>query len=115
MVNDLDWHGFGAVTDPMVAALMRYFPGCVADTRMLSVVMPGHAIEPHCDAQPTQWLCRVHVPLTSNPQSAFVVGGQAHHLAVGWAYRVNTEAEHSVRNDGDAPRIHFMFDVKGPR
>ena len=111
MVSDPAWHGYGAVTDPVVAAILPHFPGCFANTRLLSVVMPGHAIEPHCDQQPPHWICRVHVPLTANDQSRFIVGGVAHVLRPGMAYRVNTEAVHSVENDGDTPRIHFMMDI----
>jgi hypothetical protein len=112
MVTDPAWHGFGAKTDAMVAALLELFPGCAAHQRMLSVVMPGHSIEPHIDRQPPNWVCRVHVPLTTNDQSQFIVGGAAHRMRVGMAYRVNTTVEHSVTNDGDTPRVHFMFDVR---
>lgn len=111
MVTDLAWHGFGAETDEIVCRLLSRFPTCRAEQRMLSVVMPGRAIEPHTDSQPPQWVCRVHVPLTSNPQSRFIVGGFDHQLAPGFAYKVNTEAVHAVENNGATPRVHFMFDV----
>jgi hypothetical protein len=114
MVTDLNWYGFGLVAEPVVTEAMAWFPEAVAYQRMLSVVMPGHSIEPHTDSQAPYWLCRVHVPLTSNAESRFVVGGVAHVLKVGMAYRVNTEAEHSVTNDGLTPRIHFMFDIRTP-
>lgn len=112
MVNDLAWHNFGAMTDGVVAELLKRFPGCEAHERMLSVVMPGHSIDPHKDNQPPNWVCRVHVPLTTDNRSKFVVGGIAHKMQVGKAYRVNTTVEHAVTNDGDAPRVHFMFDVR---
>lgn len=115
MVSSPDWRGFGETRAPVVAEVLRLFPGCAADTFLLSVVMPGQAIEPHTDSQPPNWLCRVHVPLSSNPESRFVVGGMAHQLAVGFAYRVNTEALHSVENAGPTARVHFMLDVKLPR
>lgn len=79
---------------------------------MLSVVVPGHSIEPHKDQQAPAWVCRVHVPLTTSDRSAFIVGGEAHTLAVGMAYLVNTLVEHAVTNDGATPRTHFMFDVR---
>lgn len=113
MVTDPDWFGFKAVSDPVVDQLMEHLPECSAyPTRFLSVVMPGHAIEAHRDMQAPDWICRVHVPLLSNDRSAFVVGGHAHKLEPGMAYRVNTEAEHSVVNDGRTPRIHMMFDLR---
>lgn len=111
MVTDMAWHGFGDRAEAVVAALMAYFPGCSAYQRMLSVVMPGHSIEPHVDSQAPYWLCRVHVPITTNGLSRFIVAGRHYAMAVGMAYRVNTEVEHSVANAGTTPRIHFMFDV----
>ena len=109
MVSDLTWHGFATVVMPIVCIL-----GCVgvAYQFMLSAVMPGHSIEPHRDWQSPDWRYRVHVPLLSNLQSKFVVGGETYELWPGIAYRVNTEAEHSVVNLGDTPRVHFMFDVR---
>lgn len=113
MVTDQTWYGFGKQAVSVVAALMKHFPDCISEQWMLSVVMPGHSIEPHCDWQSPRWRCRVHVPLTTNRKSRFVVGGVAHQMRVGHAYRVNTEAEHAVINNGGSPRIHFMFDVRG--
>lgn len=114
MVTDLAWHGFGDHVDAIVASLMQGFPGCAAYQRMLSVVMPGHAIAPHRDLQAKTWRCRVHVPLISNDRSKFIVEGWAYELRPGFAYKVNTEAVHGVTNDGETPRIHFMFDVGIP-
>lgn len=114
MVSDPEWNGFGQETAGIVAELLALFPGHRAYQRMLSVVMGGHSIEPHVDHQAPEWRCRVHVPLLANSRSAFIVGGRAYALAPGTAYRVNTEAEHAVTNDGDSPRIHFMFDVGAP-
>lgn len=114
MVTDLGWHDFGTKTDGIVHQLMERFPGKVSEQRMLSVVMPGHSIEQHRDQQPPRWLCRVHVPLISNEAAYFVVDGSPHVLQTGSAYCVDTRREHAVRNDGDIPRIHFMFDVRDP-
>lgn len=114
MACDPEWFGFKAITDPIVNQLMQQFPNCIADTRMLSVVLPGDNIPPHVDPQAKNWRCRVHVPLLTNPYSKFIVGGYSRNLRPGYAYMVNTEVEHSVLNDGDTPRIHFMFDVRLP-
>lgn len=113
MMTDLGWHGFGAATAPVVSKIMALFPRCSAYQLMMSVVMPGHSIEPHRDLQPPYWVCRIHCPLTSNPESRFIVGGIEHRLDVGFAYAVDTMTEHAVTNDGATPRIHFLFDVRG--
>lgn len=115
MVNDPDWYGFGARTLALVNALLEALPGTgpVEDyNRMLSCVMPGHAIPEHADAQEPAWLTRVHVPLVSNDRALFVSGGAELHLEVGAAYLVDTRVPHAIRNDGAMPRIHFMFDVR---
>lgn len=113
MVNDLAWHGFGQRTTALVATILQTLkPGVVAYNRMLSVVMPGHSIHAHVDAQLPDWITRVHVPLTTNEQAVTVMADEPHHMQVGTAYAVDTTREHAVRNDGDTPRIHFMFDVR---
>lgn len=111
MVTDLEWHGFGAMTDGIVQEIMQEHPGCVAYQRMLSVVMPGHSIAPHVDGQGKNWVTRVHVPLVSNDWSTFIADGVEITMAPGFTYLVDTTKEHAVVNDGDTPRIHFMFDV----
>ena len=112
MVNDLRWQGFGAETLAMVLAVQALMPvGLRPGQRLLSVVMPGHSIPAHVDRQAPDWFGRVHVPLMTDPASAFVVDGWPHHLDVGWAYVVNTLREHSVTNAGGIlPRVHFMVD-----
>ena len=111
MVTDLSWHGFGAATDGLLCECLKQFPGCVGLDRMLSAVMPGHDIPPHTDNQNERWVCRVHVPLLTNPQAFFVVEDKPYHLEVGKAYLVDTRRMHAVINGGTTPRIHFMFDV----
>lgn len=113
MVTDTNWHGFGTRTDDLVRELCgRHFVGLIPYQRMLSVVMPGHSIAPHIDEQGKDWVCRVHVPLTSNDKSFFWVEDGAYRFPPGSAYRVDTTKRHAVTNDGDCPRIHLMFDIK---
>jgi len=113
MVTDHTWCNFDCRTNPIVTALMVHFPGCTAFNRMLSCVMPGELIEAHIDEQGPDWLARVHVPLVSNPEAWFMVGGEEWNLEVGTTYLVNTLALHGIANHGKSPRIHFMFDVRG--
>jgi hypothetical protein len=129
MVTDLEWHGFGERTDAIVEMLQQRFEEApvplryntfhtspLVDTeefnRMLSVVMPHHSIGTHSDAQEPRWLRRIHVPLTTNEDALMLAGGQRFHLAVGSAYLIDTRVEHAISNDGETPRIHFMFDVR---
>jgi hypothetical protein len=111
MMSNHTWHGFGETFDPLVNDILTYYPGCVAQQRMLSVVMPEDCIPEHVDHQCPEWVERIHVPLTTNEQTTFVCG-RPHFMKVGFAYRVNTEALHAVYNNGTTPRIHFMMDVR---
>lgn len=133
MVTDLSWHNFGEKTDDIVMDLylrlitrleddrsITIIHGRVAYNRMLSVVMPGQPIPPHRDVQESHWYRRVHIPLATNEHSMFLmrvkeaqpVVYQPYHMEVGSAYLVDVQTEHAVTNDGDTPRIHFMFDVR---
>ena len=110
-VKDEQWHGFLDVVSSIIWELHEHLPSRMVNNLLLSAVAPGYTIPPHTDEQGERWLCRVHVPLVVSEDSRFEVGGEAHRMEVGKAYRVNTEVEHSVTNDGTTPRIHFMFDV----
>jgi hypothetical protein len=119
MVNDPDWQEFADNTLSLRAQAMAEFAeygapvGSISHSPMLSVVMPGHHIDAHSDPMPADWVCRIHVPLTTCPEAVMVVRGVEHHLDVGMAYAINIRAPHAVFNRGDTPRIHFMFDVRG--
>lgn len=112
MVTDLTWHDFRATTEALVNKL-AWLCGGKASNRMLSVVMPGASIGTHADAMNPPWLTRAHVPLVTNTDAGFVIGGVWHHMEVGSAYRVDIRCQHEVRNEGKTPRIHLMFDVLG--
>jgi hypothetical protein len=111
MVTDLQWRGFGNVAWPVVQHL--HFDGSNTYQHMLSVVMPGHTIDPHRDSQADYWKFRVHVPLMGNSRSHTIMDDGKHNMRVGWAYKINVLGTHAVENGGATPRIHFMFDVRG--
>lgn len=111
MVSDLDWYGFGKMTDVIVAELADRVDARASFGRMLSVVMPGADIQPHSDNHGPGVL-RIHVPLLSNERATFVQAGSEHVLLPGKAYQLDTLVEHAVVNGGETPRIHLMFDVR---
>ena len=114
MPSNLEWHGFGKATQYLVDEVMTLFPGCITLQRMLGCIMPGHSIPAHKDYQCEEWLCRVHVPLTTCPEAVMIMDDGPHHLDVGNCYRINTEATHALANNGETPRIHLMFDIRKP-
>lgn len=115
MATNPIWQNFGEAAAPVVNELLpKVGMHAVAFQQMLSVIMPGHSIAPHRDSQAPYWLFRVHVPLVTNKGAFMTLDGEDFHLEVGKAYKINTEAEHAIRNEGFIPRIHFMFDVRKP-
>lgn len=113
MVSDPGWLGFGARSDDTVAGLATILGNPRISNRLISVVMPGHDITPHKDEMGEDWICRVHIPLTANNWSKFIIDGKVYHMRAGSAYRVNVTKTHSVVNNGITPRIHLMFDCYG--
>jgi hypothetical protein len=114
MCHDMSWHDFGAVSSDTIAELWNILGQPRIVNRMLSVVMPGHDILSHADHLAENWICRVHVPLTTNDKATFTVELEEHRMLVGGAYRVNISRTHSVFNGGKTPRIHLMFDCYEP-
>lgn len=129
MVTDMQWCGFSVYAAGVLMKLLGLakavgLPDFNCRNYMLSVVMPGHSIDPHADQQPPGWITRVHVPLLTNPKASFVVAQERlpsdksdwiDHMEVGHAYLVDVTKPHVVENNGPTPRIHFMFDVFGAR
>lgn len=111
MINDPGWHGFGILAMAFVGGIKHSaLSGKLWHSPMLSVVMPGHFIGSHRDEQATNWLYRIHFPITTNKNCTMVMD-RAYHLEVGNAYQINTTKEHAIVNNGATPRIHFMIDV----
>ena len=54
---------------------------------------------------------RVHIPITTNDQSNWIIDGEEYHMKPGWAYLVNTTLPHSVENRGNTNRIHLYGKV----
>ena len=68
-------------------------------------------IKPHRDANPAaKWPHKIHVPIQTNDQVAFLVGDTEYHFPEGEAVEVNNMGVHAVRNGGDSDRIHLIFE-----
>jgi len=109
--SDLEWQGFGEKTAKLVEQVLAGFIGCYAANRAITVVLPGDYVPPHTDLQPPEWITRIHVPLMTNDKAEFLLDGDWVHMKVGQIYHVDTEKPHAIRNNGNVPRVHFMFDV----
>jgi hypothetical protein len=81
-------------------------------------LMPGEAIAEHRDMNfSLAHAHRVHVPIITNDEVWFTVGGETLNIPEGEIYEINNRRPHSVRNDGDEPRVHLVLDyvLKGEK
>jgi hypothetical protein len=81
-------------------------------------LMPGEAIVEHRDMNfSLAHAHRIHVPIITNDQVWFTVGGEVLNIPEGEIYEINNRRSHSVRNEGDQPRVHLVLDyvLKGEK
>ena len=81
-------------------------------------LMPGEAIAEHRDMNfSLAHAHRVHVPIITNDRVAFTVAGETLNIPEGEIYEINNRRPHSVRNEGDEPRVHLVLDyvLKGEK
>ena len=113
--DDQEWRD---IIDPVIAWILQEnecTPGGIVNKLLLSRVIPGGYIEPHWDEEPTQLVSkRMHVVVTSNDKSEFIVNGKTWYLEPAQAFELNNMYEHAVYNGGDADRVHFMIDYYHP-
>jgi len=53
---------------------------------------------------------RIHIPIITNPGAHLIVNEKSQHLATGYAWSFDNQADHGVVN-GDEERVHLIFDV----
>jgi hypothetical protein len=69
-------------------------------------------IRPHVDGGIMLQLSRrIHIPLITNEQVIFEVFGEKKYLEVGNWYEINNTIPHSVINDSEYDRVHFIIDI----
>lgn len=81
---------------------------------MLSRMLPGQSHPYHVDRQRSDWVTRVHVPITTNPGCYMAWesdGGEWVHFEAGKAYSFNTLERHTFGNAGETERVHLIFEV----
>lgn len=85
---------------------------CETESVRLLRLGAGSVIHEHRDpgAAYADGFFRIHVPITSNDQTRFVVGGEALVMHPGECWYANFSLPHSVRNDGATDRVHLVLD-----
>ena len=82
---------------------------------MLARMAPGGVIKPHVDANAAaKWPHKIHVPLLTNDQVTFFIGGVGYRFPEGEAVEVSNMAVHAVENAGTTDRIHLIFEYYDP-
>lgn len=83
--------------------------------RAILVNLPKNcSIKPHIDkGKSLENTLRYHLPIITNDKVTFTVGGEAKNLKESLLWEIkNTDKIHSVENNGDTDRIHFIIDWK---
>lgn len=79
---------------------------------MFARLAAGAVIDRHVDGVGSNLVThKIHIPLITSDQVWFEVADTRFQLAPGQAYELNNIKPHAVRNDGDADRIHLIFEL----
>ena len=80
--------------------------------RALFARLAGHGrIDTHTDGLYSLLKChRIHLPIISNDQVIFTIGGEERVLGEGEMWEINNATLHSVDNNSDQDRIHLIVD-----
>lgn len=93
--------------------LMKYSTGFIVRA-ILVKLPPKCSIAPHQDqGKSLEETFRYHLPIKTNPDVLFTVGGETKHLEKSLLWEIkNTDKIHSVVNNGNTDRIHLIIDWK---
>ena len=78
---------------------------------LLAKLQVGGKIPKHTDAGASLLNChRVHVPIITNKDVVFHVGGEEINMRAGEMWEINNGTVHGVENRGDQDRVHLIID-----
>lgn len=107
------WPEWRGLLEPVLTQAVRgygYTHG-VFPRVMLARMPAGGVIHPHIDANPAaKWPHKIHVPLSTNPGVVSFFGGEEHRFPAAEAVEVDNLGPHWVRNAGETPRVHLIFE-----
>lgn len=78
----------------------------------LLALHPNSEIKPHRDlgCSYKDGTFRLHIPIQTNEQVCFTLDGERLFLAEGTCWYMDFGQTHSIKNEGDEPRIHLVID-----
>ena len=97
---------------PLVDRVAGYYQNNGFIVRLVLVKLrAGGKIPHHTDAGFSLLNChRVHIPIITNDEVAFFVGGEEKNMQVGEFWEINNSVDHAVENRSDQDRIHIIID-----
>lgn len=118
-ILDINAHPDSQYMDTVLLEQCAYFKElistfeCPLEAVRLLRLAPGSVIKEHCDIGTSyaDGVLRIHVPVTTNPQVTFIVGGESLRMQPGECWYADFTLPHSVRNDGTSSRVHLVIDV----
>jgi hypothetical protein len=78
----------------------------------INIMPSGTKIDTHMD----KWgvlskCCRIHIPIQTSPDVVFFVGNNCYSIPEGQIFEFNNQIPHSVENNSNLSRIHYVFDL----
>ena len=78
----------------------------------INLMPPSTKIETHTDKWGVMSNCiRVHIPIQTNDQVLFKIGNNTYTIPEGQMFEFNNQIPHSIENNGDNVRVHYVFDL----
>lgn len=97
---------------PVFDYIADYFDNDGYIVRALFARLSGHGrIDTHTDGLFSLLKChRIHIPIITNDQVVFTIGGEEKVLGEGEMWEINNATSHAVDNHSDVDRIHLIID-----
>jgi quercetin dioxygenase-like cupin family protein len=85
---------------------------CFLETVRLLKLGPGSRIHEHSDFDLGEryGVVRFHIPIQTNPETEFYLGGQRIEMNEGEGWYLDLSLPHRVENNGETDRVHLVID-----
>lgn len=102
---------YSKYVDPILLELKKHYE--FNDyAALIGMVLPKSSIGLHTDHGVFLESCnRVHIPIITNVDCFFIVGGEQWHMAKGIIYEIDNTRMHGVVNNGLTSRIHLIINL----
>lgn len=96
---------------PYIRQVVATFQAPVRSVRFLKLA-PGAVIREHRDfgLRLEDGEIRIHIPVRTNPDVEFILGGKTLNLLPGEPWYLNLDLPHQLANRGSSERVHLVLD-----